>query len=83
VLVVDTVDELVIMEVDVVVTVVERLVVDVGEKVVVVCSGGVLTLARPKIPLAGALDTTRTPTSERKSTILRTVKRRVFFLLLM
>lgn len=68
VLVVETVVELVTIEVDVVVIVVERLVVDVGEKVVVVDRGGVLTLASPKIPFTEELDTASAPTSERRST---------------
>jgi hypothetical protein len=68
VLVVETVVELVTVEVDVVVIVVERSVVDVGEKVVDDVRGGVVTLASPKIPLTEELDAASTPTSERRST---------------
>jgi hypothetical protein len=82
VLVVDCVVELTIVDVDVLVTVVERVVDVVGENVVVVCRGGVVTLARPKIPLAGELETTKTPTSESNNARPRTLTRRVFFRLL-
>ena len=81
-LVVDIEVELVIVEVDVVVSVVERVVDDVGVNVVEVDKGGVVTTAGPRIPPAEELDTARTPTSERSSATLSTVTRGEFFLLL-
>ncbi len=82
VLVVDIDVELVIVEVDVVVNVVERVVVTVGVKVVEVVTGGVVTLARPMIPLAGELDTSKAPTIERRNTRPSTSSRCDFFLVL-
>jgi hypothetical protein len=60
--------ELVMIEVDVVVSVVEEVVLTVGEKVVVVVNGGVETATTPNIALAGDPEPTRTPTVERMST---------------
>jgi hypothetical protein len=74
--------ELVMIEVDVVVDVVDRLVVDVGLKVVEVVRGGVVTLAIPKIPLAGELDTSKAPNNESRNTRPSTSSRCDFFLVL-
>ncbi len=79
-LVVETVVLVVLVEVERVVSVVDRLVVDVGLKVVVVVRGGVVTLARPMIPLAGEFPTMKTPNSDVRNTKPSTSSRRMFFL---
>jgi hypothetical protein len=78
--VVEMVVEVVLVEVDVVVCVVDRVVLDVGLKVVVVDMGGVLTLARPMIPLAEEFATMKTPKSDVRNTRPNTSSRRVFIL---
>lgn len=79
-LVVEIVVEVVLVEVDVVVCVVDRVVLDVGLKVVVVAMGGVVILARPMIPPAEELVTTKTPKSDVRNTKPNTSSRRVFIL---
>ena len=81
-LVVVIVVELVIIEVDVVVDEVVVVVAIVGLKVIDVVTGGVVTLARPKIPFAGELDTARTPTSEKRNKRPSTRSRCAFLLFL-
>ncbi len=81
-LVVDIDVELVIVEVEVVVDVVEVVVVTVGLKVVDVVTGGVVILARPRIPLAEELDTIKAPIIESRNTRPSTSSRCDFFLFL-
>ncbi len=74
--------ELVIMEVERVVDVVEKVVVDVGEKVVEVVRDGVVTLARPKNPLAEELEPSKAPANDSRNTRPSTSSRWDFFLVL-
>ncbi len=81
-LLVDIEVELVTVEVDVVVDVVDRIVVTVAGNEVDVPMGGVVTLAIPKIPLAGEFDTSKAPIIERRNTRPSTSSRCDFFLVL-